>query len=205
MAGDDGRERKRVSGRSREVVTKMSQFPSDIVGTIPAQPGFELKGTLMVTATPTQITPDEALALLEERLDLSNVRMKLADPREGKGYDLARLDVMEREYRKFLALHLAYPEMAVVPCEPVDEMWHQHILDTAAYRDDCDAIFGRFLDHYPYFGMRDEADARDLDAAYERTVECYVDAFGEPPADTWLMEDAAQGCRRTACKPQKCR
>jgi hypothetical protein len=32
----------------------------------------------------------------------------------------------------------------------VDEMWHRHILDTAAYRADCDSLFGRFLDHFPY-------------------------------------------------------
>jgi hypothetical protein len=111
---------------------------------------------------------------------------------------------MEGEYRKFLALHLAYPEMDVVPCEIVDEMWHAHILDTAAYRDDCQAIFGRFLDHFPYFGMRGEDDAEALNDAYVETLDRYRDAFGEPPAGTWISDDAAS-CKRTACKPQKCR
>jgi hypothetical protein len=44
----------------------------------------------------------------------------------------------------------------------VDEIWHQHILDTHAYHRDCDAIFGSYLHHFPYFGMRGDADAQAL-------------------------------------------
>ena len=157
----------------------------------------------LTLAAPKAIT--DALQLLDERLDLSNVRMKLADPEEGHGYTEPQLDVMEDEYRKFLALHLAYPDADVVPCKLVDEIWHQHILDTAAYREDCDAIFGRFLDHFPYFGMRDEQDAQALEDAYADTIDRYRDAFGEPLADSWITVDASSRCKRTACKPQKCR
>lgn len=147
----------------------------------------------------------EALALLSERLDLSNVRTKLADPEEGKGYDREGLDLAESEYRKFLALHLMYPDEDIVPCKIVDDIWHQHILDTAAYRVDCDAIFGRFLDHFPYFGMRDEQDAQDLEDAYEETLARYEAAFGLTPDGVWRIPEAASNCKRTACKPQKCR
>lgn len=80
--------------------------------------------------------------------------------------------------------------MDVVPCKIVDEMWHQHILDTAAYREDCESIFGE--------------DARALNDAYVETLERYRSAFGEPPADTWVTVDAAK-CKRTACKPQQCK
>jgi hypothetical protein len=155
-------------------------------------------------ATATELRVAEALELLENRLDLSNIRMKLADPEEGKGYTEERLDLLEGEYRKFLALHLAYPEMDVVPCQIVDEMWHQHILDTSAYRADCDRIFGQFLDHFPYFGMRGEEDARDLANAYEETVTRYVAAFGPPPEGSWGGAESSK-CKRTNCKPQKCR
>ena len=64
----------------------------------------------------------------------------------------------------------------------------QQRADTA-YRADCDAIFGRFLDHFPYFGMRDEHDARDLEDAYTATLERYHDAFGEPPQGTWISTE----------------
>jgi hypothetical protein len=158
----------------------------------------------MAVMTRSAPTVDEALSRLEGALDLSNIRMKLADPEDGHGYQSGELDLMEQEYRRFLALHLAYPDMDVVPCKTVDEIWHQHILDTAAYRNDCDEIFGFFLDHFPYFGMRGEEDALALADAYSETLMRYRDAFGEPPADTWVSRDAAS-CKRTACKPQKCK
>jgi hypothetical protein len=157
-----------------------------------------------MTAVASPIAPTDALRILRTSLDLSDVRMKLADPDEGHGYSPEQIDAMETEYRKFLALQLADPDAAIVPCKLVDDIWHQHILDTAAYREACDAIFGRFLDHYPYFGMRGEDDAQALHDAYADTLERYRDAFGEPPPGTWISADAAK-CKRTACKPQKCR
>lgn len=156
---------------------------------------------MITTAVPT---PAEALELLEGQLDLTNVRLKLSDPEEGKGYEDHYLDLMELEYRRFLALQRAYPEADIVPCKLVDEMWHQHILDTRAYHGDCETIFGEYLHHFPYFGMRGEADAQALHDAYADTIERYREAFGEPPANTWISPEASK-CKRTACKPQKCR
>jgi hypothetical protein len=144
-------------------------------------------------------SPTDALCDLDVHLDLTDVRMKLADPEEGPGLDQAALDLAEREYRKFLALQIAHPEATIVPCQLVDQIWHQHILDTAAYRRDCEAIFGRFLDHYPYFGMRDEAEAQELNDAYADTLDLYRDAFGNPPPDTWVSTDPAR-CRKPRCR-----
>ncbi len=158
----------------------------------------------MAVAVEEHAHGERTLGLLEEYLDLSNVRMKLLHPGEGKSRSKAELDAMEREYRRFLALHLMYPDEDIVPCKLVDEIWHKHILDTIAYREDCDRIFGRFLDHYPYFGMRDEQDATALIDAYAATIERYRAAFGEPPPDTWISHEASK-CKRTACKPQKCK
>src|SRR4051812_49630238 len=103
------------------------------------------------------MTPEEAFHRLE-RLDLRMVRMKLADPKEGQGWTPEQLELFEQEYRRFLALNLMYPLASIVPCHDVDMFWHAHILDTAAYRVDCDTVFGEFLDHYPYFGLRGEED-----------------------------------------------
>jgi hypothetical protein len=159
----------------------------------------------MALAASTVMSTEDAIEFLAKVLDLSNVKMKLADPEEGKDYDAGHLELMEQEYRRFLALHLAHPEMDVVPCKIVDEMWHQHILDTAAYRHDCETVFGFYLDHFPYFGMRGEDDAQALQDAYGETIARYRDAFGEPPRDTWITADASSRCKRTACKPQKCK
>ena len=144
----------------------------------------------------------DAMRQLEE-LDLTMVRMNLADPEEGEGWDAAQLDLAEQEYRRFLALHLMFPEMAVVPCHLVDKVWHAHILDTQAYGPDCERMFGFFLHHFPYFGMRGDQDASDLVDAYDLTVARYEDAFGVPPEGIWRPEFAGK-CKRTNCKPQKC-
>jgi hypothetical protein len=153
----------------------------------------------MATETPVRTSSTEALARVEALVDLSNVRAKLADPEEGKGYDVGRLDLMEAEYRKFLALQLLHPDTDIVPCKLADEIWHQHILDTVAYRRDCEALFGQFLDHFPYFGMRGPDDAEALEDAYAATVELYTDAFGPPPDDVWIAADAAR-CRKPTCR-----
>jgi len=157
-----------------------------------------------LTTTVSLPTALDALETLDNTLDLTGVRMKLADPEGGKVLTPAQLDTAEREYRRFLALHLAFPDAAIVPCKLVDEIWHQHILDTRAYHEDCERIFGAYLHHYPYFGMRGADDAHALHAAYEETIAKYRDAFGEPPENTWIAADASS-CKRTACKPQKCR
>jgi hypothetical protein len=158
----------------------------------------------MSSAVLTPVSATEALDRLAEALDLSKIRMKLADPKEGKGYDAAHLDLIEQEYRRFLAMHVSHPDAEIVPCHMVDEMWHAHILDTIAYREDCEAIFGGFLDHFPYFGMRGDDDAAALSDAYADTLEIYEQDFGSPPDRTWISTDAAS-CKRTNCKPQKCR
>jgi len=158
----------------------------------------------MTVAEAPVLSTEDAMGRLDSLLDLAMIRQKLADPEEGKGYSKEHLDLLEAEYRKFLALRLSRPEYNIVPCKIVDEMWHQHILDTIAYRNDCDAIFGRFMDHFPYFGMRGPEDAQDLADAYDETLECYREAFGDPPADTWISTEGSSRCR-TGCKPVKCR
>jgi hypothetical protein len=157
----------------------------------------------MTALQDSALTPTNALARVDELLDLRNIRMKLADSEEGPGLDDAALDLRETEYRKFLALRLAHPDAEIVPCKLVDEMWHRHILDTQAYAVDCEAIFGRFMHHFPYFGMRGPEDAQALLNAYDETLAAYRAAFGEPPAETWISSHSSR-CR-TQCKPQKCR
>lgn len=36
-----------------------------------------------------------------------------------------------------------------VPNKQIDEMWHEHILDTRKYSDDCQTVFGYYLHHTP--------------------------------------------------------
>jgi len=83
-----------------------------------------------------------------------------------------------RLYRNYLILRLKYPNETLPPSEDVDEVWHHHILDTSKYRIDCKAIFGEYLDHYPYFGMDENSNLDDLASAYERTQDLHFQEFG---------------------------
>jgi hypothetical protein len=156
-----------------------------------------------MTLVESQSTASDCLSQIEVNLDLSMVRLKLAKPEEGQGWTPDQLDLAEGEYRKFLALCIAHPKETIVPCRLVDQFWHQHILDTSAYREDCQRLFGFFYDHYPYFGLNGPDDAASLEAAYEVTLNLYELNFGEPPRGAW-KGDAKEKCR-TGCKPMKCR
>lgn len=127
-----------------------------------------------------------------DALDLSMVKLKLQDPEEGSGWSSEYCERVEVEYRRYLMLTGSYPDEAVVPSKIIDAFWHGHILDTQAYGADCAMVFGYFLHHFPYFGMRDADDAAALGHAYDRTLELYGVHFGPPPLDLWQRSGAAR-------------
>ena len=127
-------------------------------------------------------------------MDLMMVKRKLMDTEEGEGWSAEQCERIETEYRRYLALSQEYPDRAIVPSRLVDKFWHFHILDTQAYADDCVTAFGYFLHHYPYFGMRGEADAQALGSAYDDTLSLYQLHFGTPDIDIWAREGASR-CR----------
>ena len=44
---------------------------------------------------------------------------------------------------------------------------------------DTAAIFGQYVHHYPYFGMRGKADHQKLLDAFENTKRIYREEYGE--------------------------
>jgi hypothetical protein len=121
-------------------------------------------------------------------LDLEMVKMKLQDATEGKGWTAEQCDLAEVEYKRFLHLSKVFGK-GNVPTDTIDTMWHYHILDTRAYHKDCDAVFGGYFHHYPYFGMRGEQDAKDLENAFYATAERYQATFGEA-----MLQNEQKGC-----------
>lgn len=138
-----------------------------------------------------------------QMLDLSMVKAKLQDKDEGQGWNAEECDDVELEYKRFLELKRLYPDKDIVPNGSIDKFWHQHILDTAQYAEDCLRIFGYFLHHYPYFGMNGEADAKNLSNAFEETKFLYQQHFGEEYVG-FAKRCKAPKCR-TQCKPVKCK
>jgi hypothetical protein len=132
------------------------------------------------------------------KLDLNPIKFKL---RESEGYSDQEIAVIDKWYRRFLLLATTHPEKAVVVPDPIDDMWHHHILDTRKYEADCKEVFGQFLHHFPYFGLRSEDDALALRAAYEETNSLMQSEFGETAADElgqlrkeWAEAQAASSC-----------
>jgi len=117
-----------------------------------------------------------------DELDLTSVREFVAE----EGYSGDEVEAMEREYRRFLFLNYKYRD-GVVPSRAVDEYWHEHVLDTEKYAEDCQKIFGFFLHHVPFSRQRAVASGEwrgqskeDLITAFEKTKSRYQEVFEEP-------------------------
>jgi hypothetical protein len=113
-------------------------------------------------------------------LDLEMVKMKIAKEDE-LNWTPEQVESAELEYKRYL--HLCLKEgKGIVPNKIMDEFWHYHILDTRAYSKDTERVFGHYLHHFPYFGIRGEEDAANLKSAFERTKGLYEAHFAEPMA-----------------------
>ncbi len=145
------------------------------------------------------------------QLDLGPIKVKLMEREEGEGWSLDQVNTVEKWYKRFLLLNLKYPSASIVPNAEIDTFWHYHILDTQKYAEDCGAIFGRFLHHFPYFGMRGAEDAKNLERDFGSTEELFLAEFGEPigqmraafsPEDLELPAGSGNGMK---CKAGNCR
>lgn len=134
--------------------------------------------------TTKTVLPNASFVAEIDRLDLTMVKHKLCLPmdKEGKGWTKEDADLVAVWYRRFLTLNAMYPLKSIVPTKRIDEMWHAHILDTRAYIADCQSIFGEYLHHFPYFGLRGEDDAKDLADSFTETCGLFIKHFGEAPA-----------------------
>ena len=126
-------------------------------------------------------------------LDFSMLKKKLG---EEKSWSPEQQEEVEGLYRQFLAIIIAFPKRKICPTGPVDEFWHAHILDTRAYAQDCEHLFGHYLHHFPYFGMRGPEDYAALQTAFDDSRALFIRHFGIDPCGG---ETQARGC-----SPQRC-
>lgn len=141
---------------------------------------------------------DRSLLTGIDSIDLKMVQKKLLDPDEGEGHRLgwtaAYCERVVEEYRRYLALARRYPDETLVPSHAVDKVWHMHILDTLAYVTDCERVFGYFLHHFPYLGMRGAQDQAEHISYRDRTLALYREHFGEPPPEVWDLTARPPKC-----------
>ncbi|MES2743408.1 MAG: hypothetical protein V4754_21010 [Pseudomonadota bacterium] len=111
-------------------------------------------------------------------LDLEAIKVKLMHKESGEGWSLDQVNAVEVEYRRFLYLMKLFPTEQTAPLFDVDIFWHYHILDTQKYAIDCEAVFGYFLHHFPYIGLRGEDDEAAHHRVGERMKQLYEQTFG---------------------------
>lgn len=133
-----------------------------------------------------------------EIIDLNFERIKhKISLKESLGWSFDKIAHAEREYKRYLTLIKANIDKRIVPSKLMDEFWHMHILDTKAYREDCHKVFGRFIDHYPYFGIYGQEDHKNLLNEFEETKKLYRKAFNAEIGDA-----SASRCQDHACHVQ---
>jgi len=94
------------------------------------------------------------------------------------------LEVIE-EYKKFMFL-VAVSGHPVSPADPVDQVWHLHLIYTKSYWDDfCYGILGTPVHHNPTKGGKSERQKHVK--TYDQTAESYQRYFGtSQPAHIWV-------------------
>lgn len=152
-------------------------------------------------------TADEARAMLDDlnastlapilaRVDALDFEMLKRKLIEEDGWTVEQVHEAEALYRKFLALNALYPDQKICPNGPIDGFWHAHIVDTRAYHADCEAVFGQYLHHYPYFGMRGHDDELALQRTFRESNELFVLHFG--------IDLTSGGSFGRSCSSQRC-
>ena len=88
------------------------------------------------------------------------------------------------EYRKFVYLGIV-SDTQVTPPKVIDQVWHEHLLFSKAYREFCHEVLGRDFDHHPEL-LPTPGQTEVFEAQYAATLALYETEFNvRPPSDIW--------------------
>ena len=89
----------------------------------------------------------DALLLIKKinQIDLEPIKKRFVIK---KRWQESSADLAIKEYRQFLFDCYTSKEPKS-PSKLVDEVWHDHILHTKKYAEDCQKTFGKFIHHTP--------------------------------------------------------
>lgn len=89
-----------------------------------------------------------------------------------------------QEYKKFVYLGMV-AGFRVTPSKYIDQVWHEHLLFTKAYREFCNNILKQDFDHHPEL-VPDTEQTGIFNAQYLDTLALYEREFGIiPPRAVW--------------------
>ena len=83
-------------------------------------------------------------------------------------------------YKQFMVLKAVCKDFDATKLSPpplVDEIWHEHILDTRGYRAFCDAAFKHFVDHDPDGVLDCGARSVRRERTLHKLKECFEDEY----------------------------
>lgn len=143
---------------------------------------------------------DDNIHPLVKSLNFDKLKWKLTKSSEAS-WNADLCEFAETEYYKFLTLKKRYPKVSLVPSKLVDKFWHEHILDTKAYAEDCNNVFGRFIHHYPYFGIYGADDQKSLQSSFDETVALYEKHFDKYPSSELFGKESSAAAR---CEDHSC-
>lgn len=107
-------------------------------------------------------------------VDLTNAKAKMLSKKGMFWRWNNNIDEIETEYRQFLYLLGKFPgEMFVPWTQNLDDLWHEHILDTSKYAADCDSLFGRFIHHNPHLVKGNSEQVDGYRNTLNRRNECF--------------------------------
>ncbi len=141
-------------------------------------------------------------AAFNRGLDLEPIKYLLIKGEAGPGWSAEKAEMLETWYRRFLYLVRVHPDKTLVPSKDIDTFWHTHILDSKKYMADCENLFGRYFHHFPYFGLRGEADRRNMQDAFDETDALFLETFGESPVSSGGA-DCGGLCNEPTPKPNR--
>jgi len=100
---------------------------------------------------------------------------------------------LEEQYRQFLGLIKDNPGETIVPwSQDLDDFWHEHIIDTRKYHDDCMAVFGKIIHHDPHLP---KGTVKHSEAS-KKTQQLYRDTYTPKSSsdDTWMYPLMFSSC-----------
>lgn len=88
------------------------------------------------------------------------------------------------EYKKFVYLGVV-SDFIVTPSQVIDQVWHQHILFSKAYRSFCTEVIEYDFDHHPEL-LPNQTETEVYQSQYLDTLQLYHREFGTlPPESIW--------------------
>lgn len=149
----------------------------------------------VLTMRPRGVT-DEQAALWEKisNWDLSRELLYMKNRVDGyANASEAFLQAMIAEYRRFMFLIAAYPDLKVPMGKRLDDMWHTAVLHSQNYIAFCKTVYsGGYIHHNPTISV--EEDTALWPDYVGVTLELYRRHFGEPTAQFWDTQDVTTSC-----------